>query len=178
MDQEPIEDNIHQNDIVKKDSFVIKQSKNNQPPVVVMKEVIADANDSENNQGADGIIVSIEKHSEKSNNKMAAHKNVVYRIKKKRKINNNNSDKIQKVRRPQFDPRPRTTTSTTEKIEYSTFTESSTKFFVPTPMPLHQSHMDDLQVEETTFKSFKNFVPTTDHSVLEDNFYVKNPSFK
>lgn len=121
---------------------------------------------------------------------MVSHKNL-YRIKKKRKINNSD-EKIQKireiVRRPQFDPRPRTTTTSTtsftEKIEYSTLTTSagtgSTKYFVPTPMPLqYESHnKDDLQVEETTFKSFRNFLPT-DHSVLEeDNFYDESISRK
>ena len=141
--------------------------------------------------GDDGIIVSIEKHSEPSySNKMASHKNV-YRIKKKRKINNNNNnsdDKIPKnrevVRRPQFDPRPRatmtSTSSSTEKIEYSTLATSagSTKYFVPTPMPLlHESNnMDDFQVEETTFKSFKNFIPTENKNLdkireMKDNFY-------
>ena len=121
---------------------------------------------------------------------MASHKNV-YRIKKKRKINNinnNSDDKIPKnrevVRRPQFDPRPRatitSTTSSTEKIEYSTLTTSagSTKYFVPTPMPLlHENkNMDDFQVEETTFKSFKNFIPTENKNLdkireMKDNFY-------
>ena len=42
----------------KKDSkFVIKQSKDNQPPVVVMREVIANEDHSENNENQQGTVL-------------------------------------------------------------------------------------------------------------------------
>ena len=78
LDQEPIiEDNNNitnnnenkNHDIVKKiremdnytgkkdSKFVIKQSKDNQPPVVVMREVIANEDHSENNENQQGTVL-------------------------------------------------------------------------------------------------------------------------
>ena len=163
------------------DTFVIKQSKDNQPPVVVMKEVpkTSTTEKSSSISDNDGIVVSIEKH-QTSQSKRTRN---IYKIKKKRKIEKDEEEKNVKDvdtikekmnKRPRFDPRRRTNyvkstemPSTTKSQPEKEMVTKTSEFFIPTPMPLIKhipkaeqaididedlEDQEDFDVEETTYR--------------------------
>jgi len=163
------------------DTFVIKQSKDTQPPVVVMKEVPKTSTTEKSSSISDneGIVVSIEKHQTSQSKR---NRNI-YKIKKKRKIEKDEEKTNVKVidtimekknKRPKFDPRKRTnyvrsteTPSTTMSQPEKEMVTKTSEFFIPTPMPLIKhipkaekavdlnedlEDLDDFDVEETTYR--------------------------